>query len=146
MGFLAHAPSFSAAPAQGQAQSKCRHPTKSRENSGQTPPALPLLCDFGQVPTPLWALVFSFIVKNQPDLMVYESLSSSDIKQTINQTPKKVLASSATGGEEGSPPGHGQEEPCPRGHLKNLQRGCQAPKESSGQPDCARRECVSNPT
>ena len=28
-----------------------------------------LLCDVGQVPSPLWALVSSFAVKNQPDLM-----------------------------------------------------------------------------
>lgn len=28
-----------------------------------------LLCDVGQVPNPLWALVSSFRMKNQPDLM-----------------------------------------------------------------------------
>lgn len=91
-GILAHCPSVLCSPQHGaMPRTGANILGQAGRIQGRNLLALPLLCDAEQVPNPLWALVSSFIVKNQPNLMVSASPFSSDIKGTINQTLRRAL-------------------------------------------------------
>ena len=103
--------------------------------------ALLPLCDSGQVPDPLWALVSSPKMRNQPNLMVSDFLSSSDIKGTRDGPPRRALASSAAT--------EGREKPArarPSGHLHNCPEAAELPRQDRGRALCKTEGRVSNPT